>query len=173
MTSVPSPLALPTASPEAPVTVVRADLGALAHRQAVLDLLNGYMADPMGGSLPPQSPGTARELVEGLAALPTTMVLLGRSGARYVAIAVCFHGFSTFNARPLINIHDVYVAPALRGKGVARRLLAEIETIARAKGCCKITLEVRHDNRAAQKVYAACGFGDESVPMYFWAKKLS
>ena len=44
-----------------------------------------------------------------------------------VGAAVCFIGFSTFAAKPLINIHDFVVLPAARGKGVGRRLLEAVE----------------------------------------------
>jgi GNAT superfamily N-acetyltransferase len=75
-----------------------------------------------------------------------------------VGIATCFVGFSTFAARPLINIHDLAVLPTHRGKGIARRLLEAVEQKARALGCTRITLEVLENNRRARHVYAASGF---------------
>jgi ribosomal protein S18 acetylase RimI-like enzyme len=75
-----------------------------------------------------------------------------------VGLAVCFRGFSTFAARPLLNIHDFSVLPACRGAGVGRQLLAAIEERARAIGCCRLTLEVQEHNHRARGIYAAAGF---------------
>ncbi len=94
-----------------------------------------------------------------------------------VGISVCFVGFSTFSARPLINIHDLAVLPAQRGNGVGRQLLAGVERKARDLGCCKVTLEVLENNRRALKLYAAAGFARatytaEAGGALFFSKKL-
>jgi ribosomal protein S18 acetylase RimI-like enzyme len=77
-----------------------------------------------------------------------------------VGLAVCFLGFSTFAARPLINIHDLAVLPEYRGRGIGRRLLERVEAKGHALGCAKLTLEVRADNHRAQRLYQQVGFGD-------------
>jgi ribosomal protein S18 acetylase RimI-like enzyme len=86
-------------------------------------------------------------------------------------MAVCFIGFSTFAARPLLNIHDFAVAGAFRGQRVGARLLEHIEQKARELGCCKLTLEVKDDNHAARRLYKRFGFGGEEV-VYFETKLL-
>jgi ribosomal protein S18 acetylase RimI-like enzyme len=73
-------------------------------------------------------------------------------------MAVCFRGFSTFAARPLINIHDIYVDPPCRGWGVAHLLLEAVEAKARAMECCKLTLEVQERNTKALRLYEHFGF---------------
>jgi ribosomal protein S18 acetylase RimI-like enzyme len=95
-----------------------------------------------------------------LRAHPTALVLLAFVGAEPVGIAVGFFGLSTFAARPLLNIHDLAVVPAHRGKGVGRALLREAETRARERGCCKLTLEVQDTNVRARGLYASFGFED-------------
>jgi ribosomal protein S18 acetylase RimI-like enzyme len=67
-------------------------------------------------------------------------------------------GFSTFHARPLINIHDLAVLESTRGHGVGRALLTEVEREARAMGCCKVTLEVNEGNRKAMQLYHSAGY---------------
>jgi ribosomal protein S18 acetylase RimI-like enzyme len=114
-----------------------------------------------------------RALPDRLAAQAGAQVWLARTGdGEPVGLAVCFTGFSTFAARPLLNLHDLAVAPSHRGKGVGRRLLAAVEDAARAAGCCKVTLEVRTDNLTAQKLYRALGYGDGAAPHHFWSKPL-
>jgi len=88
----------------------------------------------------------------------TTLIFLAFDGDRPVGAAVCFIGFSTFAAKPLINIHDFVVLPASRGKGVGRRLLDAVEGKARELGCCKLTLEVMDNNHHALRMYHAAGF---------------
>ena len=75
-----------------------------------------------------------------------------------VGFATCFLGYSTFRARPLLNIHDIAVLPEWRGKSVARGLLEAIAALGRRLDCCRITLEVREDNPRARRIYERAGF---------------
>jgi ribosomal protein S18 acetylase RimI-like enzyme len=88
------------------------------------------------------------------------LVLLAWASEKPVGVAVCFWGFSTFQGRPLVNVHDLAVLPDQRGKGTGRALLAGVEERARARGCCKLTLEVLDENARARGLYASFGFTD-------------
>ena len=70
----------------------------------------------------------------------------------------CFEGYSTFKARPLLNIHDIAVLPAHRGQGVGQALLAAAQDHALKRGCCKLTLEVLTGNATALASYHRFGF---------------
>jgi GNAT superfamily N-acetyltransferase len=98
------------------------------------------------------------ELIAGLQQHPTTIIFLAFQNETAVGIATCFGGFSTFAARPLINIHDFYVIPELRGQQIGHKIIAAVEQKARDTGCCKITLEVQQNNHGAQRIYEAAGF---------------
>ena len=87
-------------------------------------------------------------------------------------MAICFRGFSTFSAAPLINIHDIIVSKTFRGNGIGKRLLREIEDCAVTTGCYKVTLEVRQDNRIAQSMYKRIGFTRGEAPMDFMTKTI-
>jgi GNAT superfamily N-acetyltransferase len=137
--------------------VVEADLSGADHQQAIVRLLNAYAMDPMGDGKP-LSEAAQNGLIAGLRQHPTTLVFLAYQGSEAIGLAICFRGFSTFAARPLVNIHDFFVVPGQRGTGVGRRLLARIEQRARAIGCCKLTLEVQEHNERAKRVYEATGF---------------
>jgi len=139
------------------ITVIEADLTNDAHGEAILRLLDGYSRDPMGDGKP-LAEKTRRDLIPGLRKHPTTHVFLAFRDAEAVGVAICFLGFSTFAARPLLNIHDYFVAPACRGMGVGRQLLGGVERRARELGCCKLTLETQENNHRARGVYAAAGF---------------
>ena len=130
-----------------------------------LALIDAYARDPMGGSAP--LPGEVRaRLVPDLReriARGAAVVLIARRDGAAMGIAVCFVGYSTFHARPLLNLHDLAVIPEARGTGLGQALLAAVAAQARALGCCKVTLEVREDNARARRVYEYVGFADYSA----------
>lgn len=130
---------------EANITIVQADLSLVSHQEATLELLNAYCMDAMGDGKP-LSETARRDLIPGLRAHPTTVIFLGWRGGEPAGLAICFLGFSTFAARPLLNIHDYCVLPAYRGTGIGRRLLEAVENYARTVGCCRLTLEVQENN---------------------------
>src|SRR5688572_17379122 len=101
------------------LAIVQADLDRPEHQAAVVALVDAYAQDPMGNGAP-LSDEVKAALVPGLRRHPTTLVLLAYLGERAVGVAVCFLGFSTFAARPLLNVHDLGVLPAFRGCGIGR-----------------------------------------------------
>ena len=143
--------------------IVKADLANPAHQDAVVAMLDAYSADPMGDQQP-LSDFTRAHLVDGLRRHPTTLVFLAMQSDQPCGIAVCFRGFSTFAAMPLINVHDFYVDVELRGRGIGRLLLDAIEREARDTGCCKLTLEVQENNRHARSMYVKFGFAQAVYP---------
>ncbi len=104
------------------IDIREADLNLPEDQRAIVDLINAYSMDPMGNGKP-LSPEVKEALIPGLRKHPTTLIFLAWEGKQAVGIAVCFLGFSTFAARPLINIHDLAVLPTCRGKGVGRHCL--------------------------------------------------
>ena len=157
------------------VTIREADLADPADGAGIVDVLNSYASDRVGGGEPLSAEVRAR-LPLVLRDHPTTVVLLAIAAGRPVGVAVCFLGLSTFQARPLLNIHDLAVVPEWRGKGVGRALLEAAESHASRRGCCKLTLEVQDDNSRARGLYEHFGFSDfvvgESGPTRFLYKPL-
>ena len=157
------------------VRVAEADFSNPRDAQGILDVLDSYAADPVGGGRALADDVRSR-LVPMLRDHPTALVLLAFVDDQPVGIAVCFYGLSTFRARPLLNIHDLAVVPRYRTLGIGRALLRAAEDRARERGCCKLTLEVQDDNRVARRVYEQFGFEDfvvgDSAPTRFLAKKL-
>ena len=139
------------------IEVFEVDLALSDVQYAVVELLDAYSRDPMGNGAP--LPADVRHaLIAGLREHPTTLVFIAYVGAAPAGLAICFRGFSTFAARPLINIHDLAVLPEHRGRGIGRRLLEAVAEKGRALGCCKLTLEVLENNQTARRVYDAAGF---------------
>lgn len=159
------------------VTVVRADYDCPQHGQQIVDLLDAYARDPMGGG-EPLSQTTRERLLPGLQSQSTAFSLIAYVDGKPAGLANCFFGFSTFAAKPLVNIHDIVVDPAFRGQGVGKAIFAEIEAIALAQGACKVTLEVLSGNQVAKALYASLGYGDyaldpETGTALFWQKRLA
>ena len=137
----------------------------------VTALINQYIADPMGGGIPLSSMQQLH-LIDGLANHPACFVLFILINQNIAGLATCFINFSTFKAKPYINIHDLIIDFPHRGKGLGKSLLQKIESIAVDRKYCKITLEVREDNFTAQKLYNDLGFKETSPSMYFRTKEI-
>jgi ribosomal protein S18 acetylase RimI-like enzyme len=139
------------------------------HFIAVLDT---YASDPLGGGTP-LAADVRERLTPALRHHPTALVLLASVGDEPAGVAVCFFAFSTFRARPLLNVHDLAVIPPQRGKGIGRALLGECERRAVRAGCCKLTLEVQDNNARARGLYASFGFEDFAVANSAFTRFLS
>lgn len=150
------------------IRIIQADLNLPEHQRTVAALTSMYAADEMGNGAP-LAPEILNRLIPGLRAHPTTIIFLAYAAEKPVGIANCFLGFSTFAAKPLINIHDLAVVPECRGQHIGQALLSAVEQHARKLGCAKVTLEVQENNHRAQAVYKSAGFTGGS---YFYAKKL-
>lgn len=137
--------------------IVPTDLRDPAHAAAFVALLDAYARDPMGGGRP-LSDDVRAALPQRLAGRADFVSFLAFAGDEAVGLINAFEGFSTFAARPLLNVHDLAVLPAHRRRGIARALLQAAEDAARARGCCKLTLEVLSGNHAALTAYAREGF---------------
>ena len=139
-----------------------ADFADPVHSAGIVDVLNSYAADSVGGAKP-LTPDARARLVPALQHHPSALVLLAFAEEQPVGIAICFFSLSTFQARPLLNVHDLAVVSAFRGRGVGRALLSEAELRAVRHGCCRLTLEVQDDNDRALSLYKSFGFTDFRV----------
>ncbi|WP_140917823.1 GNAT family protein [Limnobaculum xujianqingii] len=96
------------------IEIVIADYQNPAQGNDLLMLLDGYAQDPMGGgeALPP---AVKASLLAELARLPHAFTVLAYVDNKPAGLINCFLGFSTFAAKPLVNIHDVVVSASLWG----------------------------------------------------------
>ena len=148
------------------IEVVLVDYRDPAQAAALVELLDGYARDPAGGGTP-LSAQVRAELPAALAARPQAFSVLAYDDGQPVGLINCVEGFSTFACRPLVNVHDVVVAPSHRGQRLAQRMLEKVEQEARARGACKLTLEVLSGNVSARKAYEREGFADYQLDPAF------
>lgn len=169
------------------IDVIPIDLGQPSHVEGLQAMLREYALSPEGGASALQDEALARlprlladraHYVGWLAwlsspapvragpSLTEPRATSGLAGASAIPVSErqcmgllnAFEGVSTFRAQPLLNIHDIAVTASWRGRGVGRALLAAAETYAKARGCCKLTLEVLEGNTRAIGLYRSAGF---------------
>lgn len=158
------------------IRIAEADLASSVDRESVVQLLDLYARDPMGGGKGLSDYAKAHLPTE-LARRPHRVVLLAFEEDEAVGLLIAFEGFSTFACRSLLNIHDFVVRPGSRRRGVGRALLERVEAIARDRGYGKLTLEVLEGNQPAQALYRSVGFlSYELDPAFgralFWEKPI-
>ena len=159
------------------IEVIKADYLNGQHAKEIVLLLDAYASDPMGGGKP--LAGEVKEnVVRELSRLPHAFSLIAYVDGKAVGLVNCFEAFSTFSCKPLINVHDVIVLNEYRGNGISQLMLAKVEEIARLRGCCKITLEVLSNNKAAKTAYRKFGFTDYELDpqagrALFWHKQIT
>ena len=158
------------------IEILKADLSLTAHAKAMIQLMEEYALDPMGGGQG-LSDYVKANLSTELAKRKSAHVILAFVDSQPAGLVVCLEGFSTFACKPLLNIHDLIIALPYRRRGLSKLLLQQAEDIALGLGCCKLTLEVLEGNQVAQSAYKAFGFnGYELSPTMgkalFWEKKL-
>jgi len=64
---------------------------------------------------------------------------------------------------------NITVAPAARGRGLGRQLLAQVCVGARAQGAERLFLEVRASNTPARTLYARDGFAEVGQRRAYYA----
>lgn len=153
------------------IEIIQADLADSNQVASIIEIVDSYAREAMGGGAPLTS-AVRGKLAAELDTVPGLVVFLALLDSEPVGVAVCFRGYSTFKAQPLLNIHDLAVLPKRRGRGLGRAMLKAIDDYAMASGCCKVTLEVREDNDGARRLYRDVGFGTEILPTIFMEKSL-
>ena len=144
--------------------------------QDLILLLSDYALDPMGGGQPLDQKVKHCLLAE-LSKLPYAISFLAYVDGKAVGLLNGFEGFSTFRAKPLLNIHDLVVDSGYRGKGIGAQLLHRAEAYGRERGFSKLTLEVLSGNHLAKGLYQKMGFDGyqlqaDTGSAEFWQKNL-
>lgn len=88
---------------------------------------------------------------------PAAEVLIAEWSGEPVGFALFFHNFSTFEGKRGIYLEDLFVRPTHRGKGIGKRLLAELARIAVARDCARLEWAVLDWNEPAIRFYRSLG----------------
>ncbi len=158
------------------IEIILADYSNSRQAKDIGYLLNEYAKDPMGGGCE-LSLDIQESVAQKLSELPNSSTILAYVDSKPAGLLTYFENFSTFKCKPLISIHDIMVDREFRGLGLSQKMLDMVESQAKERGCCKITLEVLEGNKVAQNAYSKFGFeGYELDPQMgkamFWEKVL-
>ena len=88
---------------------------------------------------------------------PTAEVLLGEEAGVPVCFALFFHNFSTWMGLRGLYLEDLFVKPAVRGRGYGRALLVRLAQIARERECGRMEWAVLDWNEPAIQFYRKLG----------------
>jgi GNAT superfamily N-acetyltransferase len=88
---------------------------------------------------------------------PAAEVLLGEEAGAPVCFALFCHNFSTWMGRRGLYLEDLFVKPAVRGKGYGRALLVRLAQIARERECGRMEWAVLDWNEPAIQFYRKLG----------------
>lgn len=88
---------------------------------------------------------------------PYAEVLLAEDGGTVVGMALFFHTYSTFGARPGLYLEDLFVVPEARGKGFGKALLVALARLGMERDCCKVEWSVLTWNEPSIRFYEALG----------------
>lgn len=68
---------------------------------------------------------------------------------------------------PVAFLEGIYVSPAFRQRGVARGLVAAVETWAREVGCTEFASDASIDNSTSRTMHKALGFRETERVVFF------
>lgn len=154
-------------SVQAKVKIIIGDKLNTAHMNAMFEMLDLYMLDPMGKEAPLED-DLKKKIKTGLLAQNNYLFFLVFVDGKAAGVANCFINYSTFKAKQLINVHDFAVSPCFRRMGIGEKLMQFILDYGHENDFCRVNLEVRDDNLSAQNLYKKLNFKDCKPPMYFW-----
>ncbi|MFM2149398.1 MAG: hypothetical protein RLZZ187_1704 [Pseudomonadota bacterium] len=83
--------------------------------------------------------------------------LIAEWDGRPVGFAVWYYSFSTFLGRPSLYVEDVFVEPAMRGKGIGKAVFAHLAARALAQGCGRMEWSVLDWNAPSIAFYRSLG----------------
>ena len=95
---------------------------------------------------------------------PPFECLLAEVDGAPVGFALFFPIYSTWRGRAGIHLEDLYVTPAMRGRGAGRALLSRVAALAAERGCARVEWAVLDWNEPAIGFYRALG----ARPMDDW-----
>lgn len=96
-------------------------------------------------------------LRDGWGPTPRFTALIADYEGQPAGFALYFTSYSTWRGHHGIRLEDLYVTPALRGKGIGKALLAKLAAIAVEQGCPRLEWDVLEWNAPAIAVYEAIG----------------
>ncbi len=93
--------------------------------------------------------------------------IVGHRAGEIVGAVIMYDEFSTWSGQKGIYILDIYIAPCARGRGIGRRLIAEVAKWGGSRGASYVRLSVDQDNLRAVSFYEMIGFKERAHDRVF------
>jgi len=90
-------------------------------------------------------------------AKPAAEVVIAYAGHEPIGFALFFHNYSTFLGRAGLYLEDLFVVPSWRGRGVGRKLLGHVASVAVERACGRMEWCVLDWNESAIAFYQKLG----------------
>lgn len=90
-------------------------------------------------------------------AKPSCECVIAEENGQPVAFALYFTTFSTFLCKPGLYLEDLFVIPAMRGKGYGKSVLKYLAGIAQARDCGRFEWRVLDWNEPSIQFYKSLG----------------
>jgi GNAT superfamily N-acetyltransferase len=96
-------------------------------------------------------------LRDGFGGTPLFHVVIAEWEGEPAGFAFYFFNYSTWQGRPGLYLEDLFVRPALRGKGIGKALLVHLARLAVERGCGRFVWQVLDWNEPAIRFYESLG----------------
>ncbi|KAJ5102818.1 acyl-CoA N-acyltransferase [Penicillium argentinense] len=77
----------------------------------------------------------------------------GSASGKMTAIAHFFPQQTPWSEKKIMLLNDLFVDPALRGKGQGRRMIQAVIEASKEMGCSRLQWLTKHDNITARRLY--------------------
>lgn len=105
----------------------------------------------------------ARAFLEARLERGDSVVYLARDPGRAVGFVQLYPAFSSVRMRRMWILNDLFVDPAARGRGVAKRLMERARAHAEETGAAGLLLETERSNEVAAALYRSLGWTRETT----------
>jgi GNAT superfamily N-acetyltransferase len=102
---------------------------------------------------PPDGKAKIRLRKDGLSKNPKYEAYLGKKDDRYIGYVIFFMCYSSFLAKPVLYLEDIFVLNEHRKTGVGQKLLNYIVSLAKERDCGRIEWHVLDWNQLGIKFY--------------------
>ncbi|GAC1538483.1 MAG: GNAT family N-acetyltransferase [Myxococcales bacterium] len=96
-------------------------------------------------------------LRDGFGPAPRYRALVAEWDGTPAGFALWFFNYSTWLGKPGLYLEDLFVRPALRGKGIGKALLCELAAVAVREGCGRFQWQVLDWNEPSIGFYESLG----------------
>ena len=92
---------------------------------------------------------------------------LAEGEAGLLGFAIHQHHPSTWVMGDDCYLEDLFVDPSMRGQGIGRALIVDLQGLAKARGWNRLYWHTNHDNAAARRLYDSFGPADGHIRYRF------